>query len=208
VLCRLTKENTGVHSSYLFRRIGKGSHCKQTNRACATVRLREGNVTIRERSLTTALFLASDGNLWDTNFTDSADPMGSVFSISPKDGAVLQTFAFDGTNGNSPLAGVIQAADGTFVGTTELGGTISGGGKKFAAGTFGFWMPACLRPPRPLQHSHPKAARWVQLSRSAVTTLSAQPQSRLTASARRSRCSTANSSAQQCLRAPLRDRLR
>src|SRR5579863_9356733 len=61
--------------------------------------------------------------------------MGSVFSINPQNGAVLQTFAFDGANGNSPEVGVIQAADGTFVGTTELGGTISGGSNEFADGT-------------------------------------------------------------------------
>jgi uncharacterized repeat protein (TIGR03803 family) len=82
-----------------------------------------------------SLFLASDGNLWDTNFTDSTAPMGSVFSINPQNGAVLQTFAFDGGNGNSPDVGVIQVADGTFVGTTEHGGTISGGSNEFADGT-------------------------------------------------------------------------
>jgi uncharacterized repeat protein (TIGR03803 family) len=82
-----------------------------------------------------SLFLASDGNLWDTNFTNSTAPMGSVFSINPQNGAVLQTFAFDGINGISPEVGVIQAADGSFVGTTELGGTISGGSNEFADGT-------------------------------------------------------------------------
>src|SRR5579871_207651 len=82
-----------------------------------------------------SLFLASDGNLWDTNFTDSTASMGSIFLINPQNGAVLQTFAFDGANGNSPEVGVIQAADGTFVGTTEHGGTISGGNNEFADGT-------------------------------------------------------------------------
>jgi uncharacterized repeat protein (TIGR03803 family) len=82
-----------------------------------------------------SLFLASDGNLWDTNFTDATATLGSVFSINPQNGAVLQTFAFDGANGNSPEVGVIQAADGTFVGTTTLGGTISGGSNEFADGT-------------------------------------------------------------------------
>jgi len=82
-----------------------------------------------------SLFLASDGNLWDTNFSDSTASLGSVFSINPQNGAVLQTFAFDGGNGHSPLASVIQAADGSFVGTTELGGTISGGSNEFADGT-------------------------------------------------------------------------
>jgi len=82
-----------------------------------------------------SLFLASDGNLWDTNFTDATAPMGSVFSIDPQNGAALQTFAFDGANGDSPEVGVIQAANGRFVGTTELGGTISGGSNAFADGT-------------------------------------------------------------------------
>ena len=75
------------------------------------------------------------GVLWDTNFTDSTATLGSVFSINPQNGAVLQTFAFDGANGDSPEVGVIQAADGRFVGTTTLGGTISGGSNEFADGT-------------------------------------------------------------------------
>jgi len=82
-----------------------------------------------------SLFLASDGNLWDTNFEDSTATLGSVFSINPQNGAVLQTFAFDGANGDSPEVGVIQAADGTFVGTATHGGTISGGSNELADGT-------------------------------------------------------------------------
>jgi uncharacterized repeat protein (TIGR03803 family) len=95
-----------------------------------------------------SLFLASDGNLWDTNFTDTAAPLGSVFSINPQDGEVLQTLPFDGANGNQPETGVIQAADGKIVGTTELGGTISGGGQKFADGTV-WTLDAGLPPPVP-----------------------------------------------------------
>jgi uncharacterized repeat protein (TIGR03803 family) len=95
-----------------------------------------------------SLFLASDGNLWDTNFTDSIAPMGSVFSINPEDGAALQTFPFDGANGNQPDASVIQGADGKIVGTTELGGTISGGGQKFADGTV-WTLDAGLPAPAP-----------------------------------------------------------
>jgi uncharacterized repeat protein (TIGR03803 family) len=95
-----------------------------------------------------SLFLASDGNLWDTNFTDSAATLGSIFSINPQNGAVLQTFAFDGANGDSPLVGVIQAADGSFLGTTELGGTISGGSNEFADGTV-WTLDAGLPAPAP-----------------------------------------------------------
>jgi hypothetical protein len=96
-----------------------------------------------------SLFLASDGNLWDTNFTDSAAPLGSVFSINPQNGAVLQTVAFDGANGNLPEVGVIQAADGTFVGTTEGAGTISGGSNEFADGTV-WTLDAGLPAPAPV----------------------------------------------------------
>jgi len=95
-----------------------------------------------------SLFLASDGNLWDTNFSDSTAPLGSVFSINPQNGAVLQTFAFERANGDSPLAGVIQASDGSFVGTTELGGTISGGSNEFADGTV-WTLAAGLPAPAP-----------------------------------------------------------
>jgi len=95
-----------------------------------------------------SLFLASDGNLWDTNFTDSTATLGSVFSINPQNGAVLQTFAFDGANGDSPEVGVIQAADGRFVGTTTLGGTISGGSNEFADGTV-WTLDAGLPAPAP-----------------------------------------------------------
>jgi len=95
-----------------------------------------------------SLFLASDGNLWDTNFEDSTATLGSVFSINPQNGAVLQTFAFDGANGNSPEVGVIQAADGRFVGTTALGGTISGGSNEFADGSV-WTLDAGLPAPAP-----------------------------------------------------------
>jgi uncharacterized repeat protein (TIGR03803 family) len=95
-----------------------------------------------------SLFLASDGNLWNTNFTDSTASMGSIFSINPQNGAVLQTFAFAGANGISPEVGVIQAADGSFVGTTELGGTISGGSNQFADGTV-WTLDAGLPAPAP-----------------------------------------------------------
>jgi hypothetical protein len=80
------------------------------------------------------LLLASDGNLWSTNFSSKTFPDGSVFNVSD-DGAILQRFAFDGTNGQEPEVGVIQGADGNFYGTTIAGGTITTGGQSFADGT-------------------------------------------------------------------------
>ena len=50
---------------------------------------------------------------------------GTVFQMAP-DGsgyAVLHSFTGGGTDGALPTAGLIQGADGTFYGTTYLGGT-------------------------------------------------------------------------------------
>ena len=40
------------------------------------------------------LFPASDGNLWDTNFSNRSAPDGSVFTLG-EDGTVLQSFGLD-----------------------------------------------------------------------------------------------------------------
>ena len=80
------------------------------------------------------LFLASDGNLWGTNFGDSTFADGSVITLNPE-GVVFQSFGFNGTNGQEPDAAVIQGSDGKIYGTAIGGGTISGGRQKFADGT-------------------------------------------------------------------------
>jgi uncharacterized repeat protein (TIGR03803 family) len=69
--------------------------------------------------------LASDGNLW-TAFTEAGSSSGSVMAISPSSGAAVRSFEFEGTNGSLPEAGVVQAADGKFYGTTTAGGVVSG----------------------------------------------------------------------------------
>ena len=74
-----------------------------------------------------SLFQAADGNLWDTSFESSTFSNGSVFVISPQDGAVVHTFPFDDSNGSQPLSSVIQGADGKIYGTAELGGVVSQG---------------------------------------------------------------------------------
>jgi hypothetical protein len=68
---------------------------------------------------------ASDGNLW-TALTEVSQPNGAVFALSPTTGAVVHQFEFDGTNGQIPEAGVIQAADGKLYGTAGLGGVVAG----------------------------------------------------------------------------------
>jgi hypothetical protein len=72
------------------------------------------------------LIEGSDGNLW-TAFTQPHFASGRVLAISPDSGAVVRSFEFEGANGSLPMASVVQAADGRFYGTTEGGGTVSGG---------------------------------------------------------------------------------
>ena len=74
------------------------------------------------------LIQASDGNLWDA-VTDptigSGD--GSVIALSPADGSVVRSFEFDGTNGGTPAASIVQAPDGTIYGTATAGGKAGSG---------------------------------------------------------------------------------
>ena len=69
------------------------------------------------------LFLASDGQLYGTTVGDSTDGKGgNVFAITTG-GTFTNVFDFDGTNGDSPAAGVLQAGNGSFYGSTAFGGT-------------------------------------------------------------------------------------
>jgi uncharacterized repeat protein (TIGR03803 family) len=73
---------------------------------------------------------ASDGNFYGTTQnggnTACASGCGTVFKITPN--GKLTMFSFDGTNGSDPFAGLVQAANGDFYGTTSTGGTGNGGG--------------------------------------------------------------------------------
>jgi uncharacterized repeat protein (TIGR03803 family) len=82
------------------------------------------------------LVQASDGNLYGT-VSSGGNPScigggystgcGTVFQITPS-GKLTTIFLFDGTNGSQPFAGLIQAANGDFYGSTSEGGTGNGGG--------------------------------------------------------------------------------
>jgi uncharacterized repeat protein (TIGR03803 family) len=71
-----------------------------------------------------ALVQASNGNLYGTTnagggIADTSD--GTVFEITP--GGTLTTLhSFDGFDGASPFASLVQAADGNLYGTTYVGG--------------------------------------------------------------------------------------
>jgi uncharacterized repeat protein (TIGR03803 family) len=74
-----------------------------------------------------ALIQASDGNLYGTTYAGGANGIyGTVFKITTG-GALTTLHSFNGTDGFNPFAGLIQAADSNFYGTTLSGGANGGG---------------------------------------------------------------------------------
>jgi len=87
------------------------------------------------------LVQATDGNFYGTTVNGGADGDGRLFKITPggklsgggstygtvfkitPGGELTTLHSFDGTDGASPFAGLIQAANGSFYGTTEYGGS-------------------------------------------------------------------------------------
>jgi uncharacterized repeat protein (TIGR03803 family) len=76
---------------------------------------------------TGGLVQATNGNFYGTTQTGGAngDPGGTVFKITPS-GKLTTLYSFclqtGCTDGWSPYAGLVQATDGSFYGTTEYGG--------------------------------------------------------------------------------------
>jgi uncharacterized repeat protein (TIGR03803 family) len=72
------------------------------------------------------IYQASDSNLWDAIFSDNSAPNGELRIISTT-GTVQQTILFDGSNGASPNAAVLQGSNGKLLGVTYGGGSVSQG---------------------------------------------------------------------------------
>lgn len=71
----------------------------------------------------------SDGGLYGTTYNGGTGGAGTVFKLN-KDGSgyiILHNFNMSGTDGFSPKCGLIKGSDGPLYGTTESGGTNSGG---------------------------------------------------------------------------------
>ena len=75
------------------------------------------------------LLQANDGNFYGTtqNGGNTACSLGcgTIFKITPS--GKLTAFNFDGTNGNGPIAGLVQAPNGDIYGVTTSGGANDGG---------------------------------------------------------------------------------
>lgn len=76
------------------------------------------------------LLQASDGNLWTTSTVGGSSNYGQVLAIS-ETGNIVHELPFNGTNGASPVAGVIQATNGTLYGTTTDRGVDAKGNVAF-----------------------------------------------------------------------------
>jgi uncharacterized repeat protein (TIGR03803 family) len=73
------------------------------------------------------LVQGTDGNLYGTTTRGGANNAGTVFRIPTKVKPFTRLHSFDTTDGAYPYAALIQASDGNFYGTTELGGANGGG---------------------------------------------------------------------------------
>ncbi len=77
------------------------------------------------------LIQASDRNFCGTTFGGGVYGYGTVFKITPN-GTLTTLYSFGvGAGGYDPQAGLVQASDGNFYGTTEFGGADGGFGTVF-----------------------------------------------------------------------------
>src|SRR5271166_5223270 len=69
------------------------------------------------------LLQATDGNFYGTTYNggSGSNCCGTVFRITPS-GALTTLYSWTGTDGAYPYAGLVQAKDGNFYGTTYAGG--------------------------------------------------------------------------------------
>jgi len=95
------------------------------------------------------LIQATDGNLYGTTSGYGAHGLGTVFKISLAGKlTILHSFAGSPTEGSTPYAGLVQATNGSFYGTTNGGGA-SGDGTVFkitSAGALTTLYSFCSQP--------------------------------------------------------------
>jgi len=110
-----TTYNSGAHSGgTVFRISPSGSY---SNIYSFNSNIGDGTVP------KAGLVLGSDGNFYGTTSSGGGHGSGTVFRISPS-GSCSNLYLFSGgSDGKTPLAGLVQGSDGNFYGTTSQGGT-------------------------------------------------------------------------------------
>ncbi len=68
------------------------------------------------------LIMDSSGNLYGTTETGGASNDGTVFELAQASGTATTLASFNGTDGETPLAGLIMDSSGNLYGTAEVGG--------------------------------------------------------------------------------------
>jgi uncharacterized repeat protein (TIGR03803 family) len=88
------------------------------------------------------LVQGADGNFYGTTLSGGAskncgvNSCGTVFQVTPS-GTLTTLHNFDGADGEEPIAGLVQATDGNFYGTTDGGGADGYDGTVFSISTTG-----------------------------------------------------------------------
>jgi len=87
-----------------------------------------------------ALIQGTDGNIYGTTVANGAGTCswrstqclpsagsGAIFRVNSSGGALTYPHVFNGTDGSKPYAGLVQATDGNFYGSTQTGGAHNAG---------------------------------------------------------------------------------
>ena len=69
----------------------------------------------------------SSGNLFGTTALGGTSNDGTVFEVAAGSGTITTLASFNGTNGGSPYAGLVEDSSGNLFGTTTLGGANNDG---------------------------------------------------------------------------------
>jgi uncharacterized repeat protein (TIGR03803 family) len=130
-----TTEYGGSYRNYSCSENGCGTVFKITPRGTLTTLYSFCSQTNCSDGLapSAGLVQATDGNFYGTTILGGANSVcpnsngcGTVFKIAPA-GELTTLHVFGGTDGQYPVAGLLQATDGNFYGTTNEGGADSVG---------------------------------------------------------------------------------